>query len=149
MKPDRTRAVRCSAVLGVREMARLMALTRGITQAIMALQRSLVAFERRQGGYTKWLTVERATTRGANVRLLVKPSKAATDLLAAGKALCENKRGVHRSARAQRLLRILQSDEWLAHTWVTTPNDPSSATRPTGRNDCNRDAPAGFAAAHG
>ena len=29
------------------------------------------------------------------------------------------------------------------------PNDPSSATRRTGRNDCNRDAPAGFAAAHG
>jgi len=28
-------------------------------------------------------------------------------------------------------------------------NDPSSATRRTGRNDCNRDAPAGFAAAHG
>jgi hypothetical protein len=30
-----------------------------------------------------------------------------------------------------------------------TPNDPSSATRRAGRNDCNRDAPAGFAAAHG
>jgi hypothetical protein len=29
------------------------------------------------------------------------------------------------------------------------PNDPSSATRRRGRNDCNRDAPAGFAAAHG
>ena len=29
------------------------------------------------------------------------------------------------------------------------PNDPSSATRRTGRNDCNRDAHAGFAAAHG
>jgi len=29
------------------------------------------------------------------------------------------------------------------------PNDPSSATRRTGRYDCNRDAPAGFAAAHG
>ena len=29
------------------------------------------------------------------------------------------------------------------------PNDPSSATRPTGRNDCNLDAMAGFAAAHG
>src|SRR3954462_3623005 len=28
-------------------------------------------------------------------------------------------------------------------------NDPSTATRRTGRNDCNRDAPAGFAAAHG
>ena len=31
----------------------------------------------------------------------------------------------------------------------TPPNDPSSATRRTGRNDCNHDAPAGFAAAHG
>ena len=32
---------------------------------------------------------------------------------------------------------------------VVTPNDSSSATRRMGRNDCNRDAPAGFAAAHG
>jgi hypothetical protein len=32
---------------------------------------------------------------------------------------------------------------------VKPANDPSSATRRTGRNDCNRDAPAGFAAAHG
>jgi hypothetical protein len=32
---------------------------------------------------------------------------------------------------------------------IMPPNDPSSATRRTGRNDCNRDAPAGFAAAHG
>ena len=29
------------------------------------------------------------------------------------------------------------------------PNDPSSATRPTRALDCNRDAMAGFAAAHG
>ena len=29
------------------------------------------------------------------------------------------------------------------------PNDPSSATRPAGDVDCNRSAPAGFAAAHG
>jgi len=29
------------------------------------------------------------------------------------------------------------------------PNDPSSATRPAGRMDCNHDAMAGFAAAHG
>ncbi len=27
------------------------------------------------------------------------------------------------------------------------PDDPSSATRRTGRHDCNRDAPAGFASA--
>ena len=30
-----------------------------------------------------------------------------------------------------------------------TPNDPSLATRRTGRNDCNRDALGGFAAARG
>ena len=30
-----------------------------------------------------------------------------------------------------------------------TPNDPSSATRPTRVFDCNLDAKAGFAAAHG
>ena len=29
------------------------------------------------------------------------------------------------------------------------PNDPSSATRPTRASDCNLDAMAGFAAAHG
>ncbi len=32
---------------------------------------------------------------------------------------------------------------------LLTPNDQSSATRRTGRNDCNHDAPAGFAAAYG
>ena len=32
---------------------------------------------------------------------------------------------------------------------VVPPNDPSSATRPTRRHDCNGDAMAGFAAAHG
>ena len=32
---------------------------------------------------------------------------------------------------------------------VVPPNDPSSATRPTRAFDCNRDAMAGFAAAHG
>ena len=32
---------------------------------------------------------------------------------------------------------------------VKPPNDPSSATRPTKAFDCNRDAMAGFAAAHG
>ena len=32
---------------------------------------------------------------------------------------------------------------------VVPPNDPSSATRPTRACDCNRDAMAGFAAAHG
>jgi hypothetical protein len=35
------------------------------------------------------------------------------------------------------------------HGRVQPPNDPSSATRHAGRNDCNRDAPAGFAAADG
>lgn len=33
--------------------------------------------------------------------------------------------------------------------FILLSNVPSSATRPTGRNDCNRDAMAGFAAAHG
>ena len=37
------------------------------------------------------------------------------------------------------------------HVWYARKqaNDPSSATRPTGRTDCNSDAMAGFAAAHG
>ena len=34
-------------------------------------------------------------------------------------------------------------------TMAKPPNDPSSATRPTRALDCNRDAMAGFAAAHG
>src|SRR5215510_10266994 len=34
-------------------------------------------------------------------------------------------------------------------TCIVATNNPSSATRRTGRNDCNRDAPAGFAAACG
>jgi hypothetical protein len=39
----------------------------------------------------------------------------------------------------------------LAHKsrWVKWPNDPSSATRPKGRGDCNRDAPAGLDAMKG
>ena len=32
---------------------------------------------------------------------------------------------------------------------LLTPNDPSSATRPTSGRDCNRSVMAGFAAAHG
>ena len=32
---------------------------------------------------------------------------------------------------------------------ASTPNDPSSATRPTRGYDCNREVMAGFAAAHG
>ena len=35
------------------------------------------------------------------------------------------------------------------HNDAMTPNDPSSATRPTRAMDCNSDAMAGFAAAHG
>ena len=38
---------------------------------------------------------------------------------------------------------------WNCRWWLHRPNDPSSATRRTGRNDCNHDALAGFAAAHG
>ena len=37
----------------------------------------------------------------------------------------------------------------LQHEMRQTPNDPSSATRPARASDCNREAMAGFAAAHG
>ena len=37
----------------------------------------------------------------------------------------------------------------IANDVILTPNDPSSATRPTRAFDCNRDAMAGFAGAHG
>jgi hypothetical protein len=38
---------------------------------------------------------------------------------------------------------------WSCHKRYVPSNDPSSATRRTGRHVCNGDAPAGFAAAHG
>ena len=37
---------------------------------------------------------------------------------------------------------------WESHDVLEWPNDPSSATRPTERMDCNGSAMAGFAAAH-
>jgi hypothetical protein len=45
--------------------------------------------------------------------------------------------------------RLFPSIELREKSLSCSPNDPSSATRPTGRTDCNRDAHAGFAAAHG
>ena len=39
--------------------------------------------------------------------------------------------------------------ELVGVTMTILLNDPSSATRRTGRDDCNRDAPAGFAEARG
>jgi hypothetical protein len=47
--------------------------------------------------------------------------------------------------------RLLES-MWDSHkekNWPWRSNDPSSATRRTGRNDCNQSAMAGIAAAHG
>ena len=54
---------------------------------------------------------------------------------------------VHASAKEHES----DNNQWCEkfHGVRVRPNDPSSATRRTGRNDCNRDAPAGFAAAHG
>jgi len=47
--------------------------------------------------------------------------------------------------------RILNPDEKRSYHsgMILRSNEVSSATRPTGRNDCNSDAMAGFAAAHG
>src|SRR5437667_259212 len=49
------------------------------------------------------------------------------------------------------LLALVRLWAWGFHNVRDThpPNDPSSATRPTGRLNCNLDAMAGFAAAHG
>jgi hypothetical protein len=44
---------------------------------------------------------------------------------------------------------VLPHFEHSSEGLLKTPNDPSSATRPAGRMDCNRSAMAGFAAAHG
>ncbi len=43
----------------------------------------------------------------------------------------------------------LRSEDVAKRAHGERPNDPSSATRRTGRTDCNHDAPAGFAAALG
>jgi hypothetical protein len=52
----------------------------------------------------------------------------------------------------ERVLQYFDGKRWRDVPTVkrkAKPNDPSSATRPTGRRDCNSDARAGFAAAHG
>ena len=57
--------------------------------------------------------------------------------------------GVNHGIRVKLLhLRNQFFGAWI-HRGVKPPNDPSSATRPAGRVDCNNDAMAGFAAAHG
>ena len=57
----------------------------------------------------------------------------------------------HRRYRCERLevsaTKAREDDE--RDPCAKRPNDPSSATRPTGRVDGNSDAMAGFAAAHG
>src|SRR6266516_1029291 len=47
------------------------------------------------------------------------------------------------------LERLFEGSESIRSSRGHRSNDPSSATRPTGHRDCNRDALAGFAAAHG
>ena len=49
---------------------------------------------------------------------------------------------------ARSILMVDCGDVLLSSMRVMTANESSSATRRTGRHDCNRDAPAGFAAAH-
>ncbi len=47
-----------------------------------------------------------------------------------------------------RVVAVVERRDVVERSGAKPPNDPSSATRRTGRNDCNHDAPAGFAAAH-
>jgi hypothetical protein len=51
--------------------------------------------------------------------------------------------------RAEAYAAILRITAKELTDFVSLHNAPSSATRRTGRTDCHRDAPAGFAAAHG
>ena len=46
-------------------------------------------------------------------------------------------------------LKSWETGLWMNHRLEVQPNDPSSATRPTGRMDCKPRRYAGFAAAHG
>jgi hypothetical protein len=94
----------------IKEWVRLIALTRWVTQAHEALQSAIEGVERDYSGLAKWCAVDVVATSGAGVRLVVKPTEAAADLLAAGKALCEDEGGVQRSARAQALLDVLRCD---------------------------------------
>ena len=80
------RLLPAAPLLGAKEMCRLIALTRWVTQAQMALQRNLIRLEHRYGSLAKWFVIERVAARGANRRLLVKPTKTTRDLLAAGLA---------------------------------------------------------------
>ena len=55
--------------------------------------------------------------------------------------------------QAARLAKQTPEADWIFRrsSWEMARNayDPSSATRPARRNDCNREVMAGFAAAHG
>lgn len=109
-KPVAPARVGCSDLLGAKELCVLIGLTRWIAQTQMALQRNLIRLENRYGSLAKWFIIEGTSTNRTNMRLLVKPSKATRNLLATGIALCQNKRGVQRTARAKKLLYILRRD---------------------------------------
>ena len=66
--------------------------------------------------------------------------------IAAMPATTTNNKNAHNSFSRPLLLGRCASISCVASMM---PNDPSSATRRTGRVDCNHDAPAGFAAADG
>ena len=67
-----------------------------------------------------------------------------------GEPISRNERMANSAIAQQERQRIpIAAVRSQVNAFMVTPNDPSSATRRTGRDDCNRDAPAGFAAAHG
>ena len=100
----------------------LIGLTRGVAESIESVHRALHRVQHRYHCCGKWCVIERVAAHGASVRLFVKPSKAATDFLAAAKALRRNKRGVKRSASALALLSLIRR-----HTYgvcALPPNEP-------------------------
>ena len=103
-------AVGSGALLGGRELVIIHALTCGITQSHVALQRLLVTHNNRFPGTQKWFRVELATTKRANMRMVVKPTKGLIKLLDTLEALCSDKGGIKRTAYSKRVLNILRCD---------------------------------------
>lgn len=109
-------------LLGGKELIRLMALTAWISEALAKSARLLIVLEHHLDGLEQWLVVKRTRTKGARVRLVVEPTKAARYLMAAGLAACQNKRGIKHAARTKQLLKFLGSDVWNVHDRATSPN---------------------------
>ena len=142
-KSESGAAVRCSAWLGHVNECKLD---------------DFIRWRRQHDDHDKAGNISGSQAHGVNSGNIEKSPQMAAQLLASG---CKLKRyrlgGVTITTRADETplhKQIGQALKFLlrcviSHKRAKWPNDPSSAARRTGRDDCNRDAQAGFAAAHG